>query len=479
MNRTKWRILFHALFVLALTSGLSVAQASEPPSAGSDGQSDYRLDSQDKVRLKIFEWRAAIDQVYEWKALNAEYVIGADGRISVPLLGEIEARGRTTAELGQQVGDRMKERIGLVVVPRVSVEVVTYRPFYVTGTVHKPGEFPFRPGLNVVQAVAIAGGIGRVLDRERNLARELINAQGEVDVLSVERRSLLARRARLEAEIHGQPSINYPAEIENKDPASRTVMDRENRLFQLEQSGFDERVKVLTQRLEHLHAQVKTLKAQIDNHAAQTEIVKAELTKVEKLLENKLTVQPRRLEAQRNLYEMTRVGLTLESELRSVYQNISVTESEIERVRWEKRSQAMKDLRTTDLRLAELERRIVTSHRLYLESVQYGSSSIGSRLSEMIVDYTILRVGPNGMQHIRASETTLVRPGDTIRVKIETTGQEAAAAGAFPSVGFMAHRHSSHLTPPPSRSSARIEQQDATERVRPRQDARAIRSTTR
>ncbi|MEZ5856451.1 MAG: polysaccharide biosynthesis/export family protein [Hyphomicrobiaceae bacterium] len=435
-----------ALIVLAtLMSGIYVtlAHATEPSRPGPVDEDAYRLGSMDKVRLKIFEWRAAIDVVHEWKALNAEYVVGSNGKLSVPLLGEIKADGLTTAELGQMIGRRMGERIGLVVVPKVSVEVVQHRPFYIIGAVRKPGEYEFRPRLNVLQAVAIAGGGGRFLDRERDVDRELISTQGAIDLHTVERRSLIARRARLEAEIRGLSDIKYSAEFDTTDPDTRGVVERENSLFQLERRGFIDRLDMLGKRRENLHAEVTTLRAHIQNHRAQAKLAQDELEKVERLLADRLTVQPRRLEAQRNVYQMTSVGLRLESDLRTVFQNIAVTESEIERVRWEQRSQAMKDLRATDLRIAELERRLITARKLYREIAQFGATSGGASGTDAIIHYIILRQSNDGMQKIDATEASLVAPGDTLKVEIEASPEFSANTLSAPIGGLQARPQAS------------------------------------
>jgi len=98
------------------------------------------------------------DEIYEWTAFKAEYIVSGSGYLSLPLLGDVPASGLTTMELSRDLGLRLKDRMGLVASPDVTVEVVQFRPFYIVGTVEKPGEYPYRPGLNVLEAFAIAGG---------------------------------------------------------------------------------------------------------------------------------------------------------------------------------------------------------------------------------------------------------------------------------------------------------------------------------
>jgi protein involved in polysaccharide export with SLBB domain len=76
--------------------------------------------------------------------------------VSLPLAGTIEAAGLTKPELEQALTTKLKSEY--LRNPRVTVEVVSFRPFYVLGEVKTPGEYPYRSGLNVLSAIAIAGG---------------------------------------------------------------------------------------------------------------------------------------------------------------------------------------------------------------------------------------------------------------------------------------------------------------------------------
>src|ERR1700675_710829 len=104
-----------------------------------------------------------------------------EGKVSLPLIGELSAAGKTPGELASAIGDALKARIGLVEPPDVSVEVVHFRPFYILGDIEKPGEYAFRPGLTVLQAVSIAGGIPKVSGLgSMRLERESIATRGDL-----------------------------------------------------------------------------------------------------------------------------------------------------------------------------------------------------------------------------------------------------------------------------------------------------------
>jgi len=114
-------------------------------SEGSDASS-YVLGPSDRVRLKV----------YGENDISGEYEIDANGLVSVPLAGRLKASGLTTRQLEKAIVSALSE--GLLRDPRVNVEVAIYRPFYILGEVKRAGEYPFKSGLTVLDAVASAGG---------------------------------------------------------------------------------------------------------------------------------------------------------------------------------------------------------------------------------------------------------------------------------------------------------------------------------
>jgi protein involved in polysaccharide export with SLBB domain len=118
------------------------------PSAGAQFE-NYRLAIGDRVSIKVF---GQAD-------LSGEYEVDANGQISFPLLGLVHAVGQSIDELRGVIADDLNR--DFVVDPRVSVEVLNLRPFFILGQVNAPGSYPFVAGLTVRQAVAVAGGFTR------------------------------------------------------------------------------------------------------------------------------------------------------------------------------------------------------------------------------------------------------------------------------------------------------------------------------
>jgi polysaccharide biosynthesis/export protein len=106
----------------------------------------YHLDASDKLRVVV----------YGQEGLTNTYAIDAGGAITMPLIGSVRARGRTTAGLAAEISAKL--RAGFIREPSVAVEIEAYRPFFILGEVAAPGQYPYVPNMTVESAVAIAGG---------------------------------------------------------------------------------------------------------------------------------------------------------------------------------------------------------------------------------------------------------------------------------------------------------------------------------
>lgn len=107
---------------------------------------DYRLGVADKVRIIVFNE----------EALSGEFSVSDTGTLSLPLIGDVQARGRSPREIVKDITAKLAD--GYLREPRVSLDVLTYRPFYIMGEVTKPGEYPYTNGLTVMNSVARAEG---------------------------------------------------------------------------------------------------------------------------------------------------------------------------------------------------------------------------------------------------------------------------------------------------------------------------------
>ena len=153
-------------YFTAALFGLVMGLLSLTVSAQTDvmeGNSTYKLSSGDIIRVTVFgEPDLSIE---ETRLTDA-------GTFSYPFVGEVRAQGRTAAELERILVNALSG--DFLVDPRVSVSVLEYREFYISGEVKSPGGYKYQPGLNLRRAIALAGGLTeRASTRRITVVRDL------------------------------------------------------------------------------------------------------------------------------------------------------------------------------------------------------------------------------------------------------------------------------------------------------------------
>ena len=119
-----------------------------PVTFAADTGAQYKLEAGDVLRITVFGER---DLSFEKIRLNDA------GMFSYPFLGDIAAKGLTPQQVEKLIVDGLKQ--GYLVDPKVSLNLIAYRSFYINGEVQKPGSYPFEPGLTLEKAIALGGGL--------------------------------------------------------------------------------------------------------------------------------------------------------------------------------------------------------------------------------------------------------------------------------------------------------------------------------
>jgi polysaccharide biosynthesis/export protein len=140
------RLSLLAPLAAILLLGACVSDDLEDAPAAKATPAAYQLGPGDKVRVVT----------YGEETLTGEFAVAPSGDIAFPLIGDVNAQGRTAVELQKAIATKLAA--GYVREPRVAVEVVNFRPFYILGEVNRPGEYPYVSGMTVRQAVATAQG---------------------------------------------------------------------------------------------------------------------------------------------------------------------------------------------------------------------------------------------------------------------------------------------------------------------------------
>lgn len=111
-----------------------------------DGIPRYELGSGDQIRVTV----------YGEEDLSGEFELDGTGTIAMPLIGAVSVGNRHLTDAENMIAAQLAD--GFLVNPRVSIEVLNYRPFYILGEVNKPGSYPYVSGMTVLNAIALASG---------------------------------------------------------------------------------------------------------------------------------------------------------------------------------------------------------------------------------------------------------------------------------------------------------------------------------
>ncbi|MGB4100568.1 MAG: polysaccharide biosynthesis/export family protein [Alphaproteobacteria bacterium] len=133
---------------------VSPAPVAQPAPPASTNPHEYTLGPGDKVRVTTFGEQD----------LSGEFEVGGAGKISMPLVGDIAVTGRTVTQVISSIEEKL--RGGYLRDPKVNIDVLNYRPFFILGEVIKPGSYPYVSGMTVVNAVALAGGYTYRADKD-------------------------------------------------------------------------------------------------------------------------------------------------------------------------------------------------------------------------------------------------------------------------------------------------------------------------
>ncbi len=144
------------LMMLLVAGALSACAMNARPSTYIvEVKGPYTLDTGDVVRVSVYG-EAELTQLYR---------VDDGGRLSLPLIGAIPVRGKTTQAAAAAITAALAA--GFIREPSVAVEVETYRPFFIQGAIRNGGQFPYVFGMTVRAAISTAGGYSDTADRTR------------------------------------------------------------------------------------------------------------------------------------------------------------------------------------------------------------------------------------------------------------------------------------------------------------------------
>ncbi|TXM94982.1 sugar transporter [Methylobacterium sp. WL116] len=402
------------LATFVLLASVVVARAEEP----------YHLGPLDQLQVKVSDLRAGTGEAYQWQAFNGDFTVGASGRVSLPVVGEIEASGRTTTDIATDIAERLKTKAGLATKPDASVQIIKFRPFYVVGGVEKPGGYEFRPNLTVLQGISLAGGIQRVpTDVLLQFVRDAVQSRGEIKQLSATRFALIARQARLDAEVKDTP-LTFPPELEtrSKEPEIARILREERLTLEARHGSLTAQITNLKQSKDFLTEQISSLVSKDANTGEQIQIIKQELARISGLVSKGLSAMPRQIETSQTLATLESSRLDVQIAVIRARQDISRADRDILDLKDQRRNTALQELAETRIRLNETTAKLESARNLlYQAEIRSPATVVANAEAYTKPEYIILRRHNGKSEQITAEEGDLLQPGDVVRVQPHLT----------------------------------------------------------
>ncbi|PWK76886.1 polysaccharide biosynthesis/export family protein [Aminobacter sp. AP02] len=418
------------LAVAALAFGLSgAAQAESVP-----------LAPQTKLRVTVVQWMPTKGAYEQWTPLGGEFTVSEAGTIVLPVVGTIAVDSLDNAALAAKIADRLQQKIGLVSKPDTTVEVLEYPPIYVVGDVTTPGEHQFRTGLTVLQALALSGGELRTVDPGGSAG--LVRLIGDLKEIENDMLRSTARLARLQAEMSGAKEIRFPqTPIETaSDQTSADIFAQERILFTARGNELYRQTKSLGELRDLLTAEIGVLQEKIKTADDSIKSAESELASVSQLVEKGIVVASRKTDLERLLASYRTDRLDQVTAVMRARQGITEATRNIDGLRDKQQTDIAAELQTEQAKLEELTLKRNISQRLLLDTLAAPGAKVPGQQST--TSFAITRLDNGAPKQIEAQETTVLQPGDVVKVTYKQapgsdralsqviSGSGAVAAGA-------------------------------------------------
>jgi polysaccharide export outer membrane protein len=392
----------------ALLTGFMVFGAG----GGSEAQTPgYRVGPDDVLQLTV----------YGQPSLTGLYPVDVDGNIGYPVVGSIAVAGLTANEISARVAESLSQHIpGLT----VTASINQYAPVFVVGDVRAPGKYQFRPGMVVLELMALAGGAGKGEAPAVTAGMQLITAQQDYNDLQMQITTAAIRRARLKAELEG---TDFSYALPDPAPAGKQITALNQQMLEGEKTLFAVRRNNLAAERQALEAQaasygdeISTLQQSIKLHDAEIRLQQENVDSSKSLVERGLAAKSSLRDMERDLSATRRAALELASFLARARQNQLAVQQRLASLEETRKSDAATNLQELDLNIARMEMRSNAQLQTMAE-IAKSSGNISSAAMRQKLVLTISRNVNGAFVDSVATEATEIRPGDILRIELDLT----------------------------------------------------------
>ena len=380
----------------------------------------YRLRAGDTVGISV----AGVPEMRQTLALDL------DGQISVPLVGVLKAEGSTIGELRDKLQHMLSEKVlrqtgtngqdveRIIQAQDISVNIVDYSPVYVNGDVVKPGEQRFRPNMIVRQAVALAGGYEVMREHLVDPVIQSADLGADYETLWTEQAREQARLARLKAQLNNEAQLGAGAA--ERTPVSnqlqRDIVSNESQQLALWHTGIDKEMAFLTRAIQSATDQLAELVEQRDKEKEGAAADSAELQRLSTFNEQGHVTSNRVVDARRALLLSSTRVLQTEGQIGQVTREKEEYISRIEKLKDSDKSTTLKEIEECQLKLAAINAHIAAiADKMDYMSTMRSQLRISKLGGPSVI---IIRGDRENRSELKASEDTILEPGDVIEISV-------------------------------------------------------------
>ncbi|MGX5803581.1 polysaccharide biosynthesis/export family protein [Bradyrhizobium sp. Arg314] len=410
--------------------------APDVPTGSQFGVGDrLKLAFYERVDVEENKWggtssASALGGILQRPELSGEYTVQEDGTISVPLLGSIPVANRSAQQVQDDLVETFKELLGRKGL--VNILSLERSPIYVLGPVKNPGSFKYAPGMTILHAIALAGGLNEGQSepwQKIEAVRETQKRSGAIDAMV----KLLARAAVLEAERDGTaPKIpSQLLELAGATEAANLVNEQSDRRSALTMARKYRERATLTA----LEAAKQDVVA-YGHTESLDELVKLRQERVnnmQTLVNRKVLNVTMMDQAQAELSDAEQRRRDALNQYSSAKQRVASLEAEVLQTRADHRNDLEVELETTEGQIATNVRDLNASEGvLYTLPVTRAQFAAQFTADANRVTYQIVRQSPTGPVSIESDGMTLLRPGDLVNISAGESQPREPAGSPVP-----------------------------------------------
>lgn len=204
--------------------------------------------------------------------LSGEFRVQSDGAITLPVLGPFAVSGKTAADISKMIAARFAQNARSAGSNNVVVDVIEWRPVFVTGTVSKPGAYPFMPGMTVLHAVSQSGGFYRIADGDISTFINVAQNMSRIQEVRQQLAHNLIQVASLTAEKAGSSELKPPKLLQ--DMASQEGIKE---LLEAERRALSLRLQAAANDMDVRRRQIESTRRELEGYRKQLRSVTAQL----------------------------------------------------------------------------------------------------------------------------------------------------------------------------------------------------------